>query len=327
MKSDRLEKAIQFSHPGGEHKEGKIINGTNLYFKEWNKGKHQRKYVRQIGDYINCSGERIENQPIDFWCEWEAESIVKKAVGKECSYNNQFPENIHYPIFIPKTERVNNVLKFENENYDLKSGENTDPFVFGDEFYFTCCKENVKKKLDKGSLILFGSTVIKGGKRFMIDTVFVVRDIYECGSAEYRNLSKNKIFKETVLDLLGNSCSESDDDTILVGATYDKPHNGMYGFFPCHQSTDKDSFERLIVDKDVHMNITDYVQNIRNIVINDETEIKKVWDNIVNCCIERGYFLGIKAELPQEIKIKSNTFDVKGIVNSIDNQIRQVNIK
>jgi hypothetical protein len=61
-----------------------------------------------------------------------------------------------------------------------RGAQNTDPFVFGDRFLYTCCKQRLRsgrptqlRYLPHGSLVLFGSH-ISGG--FGLDTVFVVDD-------------------------------------------------------------------------------------------------------------------------------------------------------
>ena len=62
--------------------------------------------------------------------------------------------------------------------------QNTDPFVFHEQFLYRCCKQTTKKgqtqlaHLLPGSIVLFGSCV---NDLFAIDTVFVVgeyRDYY-----------------------------------------------------------------------------------------------------------------------------------------------------
>ena len=56
--------------------------------------------------------------------------------------------------------------------------QNTDPFVFGESFLYTCCQQFKNNRptqlryLAPGSVILFGSH--RGG-RFLLDTVFVTR--------------------------------------------------------------------------------------------------------------------------------------------------------
>jgi hypothetical protein len=53
--------------------------------------------------------------------------------------------------------------------------QNTDPFVFGDQFHYTGCLQHTKRGatqlryLDRGSVILFGSCREK--RDFVVDTV------------------------------------------------------------------------------------------------------------------------------------------------------------
>lgn len=326
--------AAQLIHSGAEHSRGTLIPRIQLRFKEWNRIKnkkacnsHKRKYVRHTGDYINGDDIRVNGKCIDFWCEWEAESISRSVIKKACKYNHQFPKNIHYPIHIPETERKKNRVEFGKESFSLKTGTNTDPFVFGDEFYYTCCKEKLKKSADIGSLILFGSCVLKNEQKFIVDTIFVVRDIVTEENPEYEELKKkNKVFKETVLDVVNNDscCSNKDEKAIFVGATYENQIDGMFSFFPCHESTNRDIFDRVsLTADDIHKGILTNIRNYHYLVLNDKAEIKRIWDNIVDECREKGYLLGIRADLPQEVRLKNNTFDAESIVDSVDNQIKR----
>lgn len=63
---------------------------------------------------------------------------------------------------------------------DYTGAQNTDPFVFGDRFLYTCCKQRLRsgvptqlRFLEPASLIPFGSHV---HGQFALDTVFVVAD-------------------------------------------------------------------------------------------------------------------------------------------------------
>ncbi|MGK4002197.1 hypothetical protein WMF31_06205 [Sorangium sp. So ce1036] len=60
----------------------------------------------------------------------------------------------------------------------MQQPQNTDPFVFGDTFLYSCCKQvrrngsaTLLRKLQRGDVILFGSRL---DGRFVLDTVFVV---------------------------------------------------------------------------------------------------------------------------------------------------------
>lgn len=144
---------VQFPHPGREHKPSPPAIGTVM---PWNRGAHGRKFLRSPAEYLDVSGP--QQGEVGFWGEWEAQSRVldvwKKDGGK--------PRFLHEPFYDPPT--------------DSRDRQNIDPFVFGDEFLYTNCKQLSSKKLRNltpGSLILFGSGSKPG---FVLDTVFVVGD-------------------------------------------------------------------------------------------------------------------------------------------------------
>lgn len=161
MKKDKFIGAFQFTHPGSEHVPGYKLPKSDFKFKNWNYNKsHRRKYIRSMAEFIDKSGKRQRGQ-VDFWGEWEPNSI-SKTIGNANS-NKLYPKNIHYPIFLapttgvydpsPITEKALDIMKKEQEHKETM--QNTDPFVFGDNFFYTCCKQKQTKKLEPGSVIIF----------------------------------------------------------------------------------------------------------------------------------------------------------------------------
>ncbi|RFU69506.1 hypothetical protein D0469_09070 [Peribacillus saganii] len=150
---------VQFMHPGGEHKPQ---NGEDIF--AWNKNDHKRKFLKNPGKYITgLDNSEVKNAELMFWGEWEAQS---KVLQKLDGVNG--PNYLHEPFYEKPT------------NYTGK--QNTDPFIFGDNFYYTCCRQyrrssngklspTLLTRLQFGSLILFGSCV---QNEFVLDTVFVV---------------------------------------------------------------------------------------------------------------------------------------------------------
>jgi hypothetical protein len=55
---------VQFIHPAGEHEPD---NGEH---KEWKKGNHKRKFLKQGGTYIDKG--RTAKGEMAFWGEWES---------------------------------------------------------------------------------------------------------------------------------------------------------------------------------------------------------------------------------------------------------------
>ena len=145
---------VQFTHPGLEHRPDKR-NGDH---KSWNRGCHKRKFMLADGMYVR--GNEINEEKLLFWGEWEPPSKVEKLLKSESKF---FPKWLHRP-YLP------NILP-TSRGYQ-ESYQNTDPCVFGDSFKYFVCKQFKAKngqltklaKLEKGSLILFGSTANQNKK-------------------------------------------------------------------------------------------------------------------------------------------------------------------
>ncbi|WLT40432.1 hypothetical protein NON20_24435 (plasmid) [Synechocystis sp. B12] len=87
-----------------------------------------------------------------------------------------------------------------------KKPQNTDPFVFGEKFYYSCCyqssSQNTLKKLGRFSVILFGSCK---SSKFVLDTVFVVNRYEDIDSPETKEIFPNQMFKDVTLSKIFNS--------------------------------------------------------------------------------------------------------------------------
>ena len=139
---------IQFLHPGSEHDDK---SGKN-----WNTGNHKRKYLKANGSYLQDISSKPLNGTLYFWGEWEAQSKVT-TIASVINPNN--PRYIFEPYYQPTNK-----------------GTNTDPFIFGNQFYYRLClqqKSTTLKTLEQGDVILFGSCL---NKQFVLDTVFVVKN-------------------------------------------------------------------------------------------------------------------------------------------------------
>lgn len=146
---------VQFNHPGGEHQPDQGL------FKAWNRRDHKRKFVKLTGTYIASS--EVHEGTIGLWTEWEPESKVVKEILDPLP---KAPRYISEPFYVlPQSYR---------------GLQNTDPFVFGQQFHYTGCRQRNPttgratqlRYLSRGSVILFGSCQDKG--KFVLDTVFVV---------------------------------------------------------------------------------------------------------------------------------------------------------
>jgi len=213
---------IQFIHPGSEHRLGK--DGWT----PWNRSMHQRKFLLSSGSSVGPSGDRT-NGDIVFWGEWEAPSRRVYAWDQE----GTLPQNLVVPVFPGKALPVDGL-------------QNTDPYVFGDAFKYTLCKQSRRTgkstflaNLAPGTLILFGSKV---RQKFALDTAFVVDENPIAHSAlswksELSHLSD--VYRSVTLEPMYWDKNTKPETVfrLYTGAKIDAPVHGMHSFFPCIKST------------------------------------------------------------------------------------------
>jgi hypothetical protein len=181
---------VQFLHPGDEHTpchtKGKHI-GNHIC---WNTGEHKRKFLKNPGRYLE--GNKPVDSDLIFWGEWEPQSDVIKTLIQT---KPEYPKYLYQPYYwIPPNQQ---------------NLQNTDPFVFGKQFYYVCCQQDKYpqlKFLKQGSVILFGSK--KSNKpeesnKFVLDTVFVV-DYY------YNSLLNNRSDIDNLKNKFSNTYKVSD---------------------------------------------------------------------------------------------------------------------
>lgn len=139
---------VQLTHPGGEHGSDR----GNKNYKSWNLGKHKRKFLNATGFFVQENS--LKEEDLMFWGEWEPPSTVRSLDFQE---NKFLPNWLHRP-YLPAT------LPLSAD--DPQDYQNTDPLVFGNSFRYFVCKQFKPKskratslaRLEKGSVILFGST-------------------------------------------------------------------------------------------------------------------------------------------------------------------------
>jgi len=207
---------VQFPHPGREHNPGK----QDLM--PWNTKSHARKFLRSPGDYVAPDGS-VGEADLVFWGEWEAPSRVVARWPRD----GRLPRFLHEPLWaVPHAPGI----------------QNTDPWVFGDRFLYSNCKQltahgnpSALQSLIPGSVVLFGSQL---DDEFVLDTVFVVADH---GTAytpvEATALEVEDAFRSCTLLPLATGTHERFDlsrarFTLLRGAMHDAPVAGMFSFVP-----------------------------------------------------------------------------------------------
>jgi hypothetical protein len=218
---------VQFFHPGGEHGFDKNCSNDGSLIKDWNNITidHQRKFLLNEGSYIE-NGERHEGKLL-FWGEWEPPSRVKELkLQSYCPPYGKNPKYLHYP-FLPPDDQIK---VYQEKHYY----QNTDPFVFGNNFIYGICRQKMKslRILEPGSLIIFGSRV---NFRFVIDTIFVVKT-----ANPYFSLDDiNKMNLGNYPDVVTQFITDENDkvglhigNILYTGATFDDQVHNMYSFVP-----------------------------------------------------------------------------------------------
>jgi hypothetical protein len=290
---------IQFDHPGDQFqfkwmKKQRSLNcilcgNSSEGIRLWNKkkySKHKRKYIKQEGYYLKNEGDgTFEDSPsketIYFWGEWEPQSYFVRLTDNES--NKQLPNSLHTPVFSNKEKGL----------------YNTDPFVFGNYFYYTNCKQPTLNNilegegLEKGSIIIFGTPY---GKSFTLDTVFVVNNIYS--EEYYKNNRKDfpDLLREATLDHR-NFLDKDPPNKIFTGLMYHESRGSFFSFVPCASGEKgKQGVKRPFLPfKKFNL------KNGRGPKIIEGFTPEEFWNKVVNKILEDGYHLGIQVDLPRRL--------------------------
>jgi hypothetical protein len=292
LKCDNQLCFVQFIHPGKEHKPK-----FELEEFPWNKEEHKRKFLKSSGRYVSEDG-KVCDEKLLFWGEWESQSSFERI--RSPIFNG--PRYIHEPFYR------------EPASYD--GLQNTDPFVFGKNFYYTVCQQywngrpSQLRYLQEGSIILFGSCLNKS--EFVLDTVFVVRGYKDYDRNNYSIVLKEEISKTyedvTILPIfMGKhketvTCVKGDSEgyRLYIGATFEERQDDMYSFFPCQICKDGTAgFKKPTIHiKDI---VTDNLNQGKKLNRNlTKTEVKQYWDDVVCQVTAQSLLQGIFAELPKE---------------------------
>ena len=318
-------KVVQFTHPGGQYSLNPIEKKNCI--KEWNIGDHKRKFLIAEGQFVQ--GKALSNpQNLMFWGEWEPDSNIVKtySVVNPAIY----PTHLHSPFI--QLDKKGNVIKYNSKlattpiaccrgklsptcSKVCNQFENTDPFVFGDCFYYSLCKQEFfssLRKLDVGSIILFGSTISakNNGPYFALDTVFVVGEMRTYTVKNYKKDLAGFI-PRYYDEIMGFATMNSKVElTCYKGATFSNPVNGMYSFVPCVPSNKivNGGFQRIVLrEKDFTSIripamkakkknpkfISDNLNSAPKYMESDLATNKQVWDKICQLVHSQGCLQGM----------------------------------
>ena len=293
---------VEFSHPGKEYIPYKRKDDPNVLFnnksrnigkRKWNNlHSHKRKFMKSHGNYLSSNNILFKTEPLTFWGEWEAESYFERINTTES------PQFIHSP--------------FLDIGYNGPTKHNTDPFVFGERFWYTNCKQGKKdrksflRNLSKNSIILFGTESKYG---FKLDTVFVVKDKFDCLQIQSKIETFSEQFKKTNLFLNNMLFDENKSHySYYAGKNYNDDKD-LFSFSPSKVVKDQivESHERVILDvKQFGLQKIGagsvctrlFLEKLNNNNL-DDNFLYDYWKKIAKTCFDQGFVLGFNFELPK----------------------------
>jgi len=284
--NDALDRCIvQFIHPGGEH--GADGEGS----KRWNRDLHRRKFLLVRGEYRETPATPPVREKLVVWGEWEPESEVEPIPTPVPAG----PRWLHRPYYVRPT----------GYGGDL---QNTDPFVFGDRFLFTLCRQTKPvggvprptflRDLAVGSLILFGS--LKAGE-FVLDTVFVVGDSVLHDADDWKDVTRRRVSEAYVDVTLRPSYQTRWPHQLRLysGATDRHPVDGMFSFAPClPAAAAPEGFARPAIRHPgvVTPGLMMGAKATRRVPL--ET-VRQVWESVVEQVVDQDLALGVRFDLPR----------------------------
>ena len=285
---------VQFPHPGSEH--GRRSGSS------WHRSsaRHKRKFMRLRGRWM----DKLNNQQtgsLYAWGEWEAESRLVKCFNPPTG-DGLCPRYLWRPYYVPKC------------NY--KDLHNTDPFIFGPRFLYLSCRQQAPnerglRKLDRGSVIAFGSSKNIDGKwRWMLDTVFVIADFKDYRASHALDDLKDCV-PDTFLDVsvrpwcaseneLSCAAPSGDQLRLYMGATPERPVDGMFSFFPATPADSCAGFPRPLDEVRDCLNPKSYRCPSGYRRQRRPDELHRIWEHLVSQVRNSGLVLGTRAQLPSQ---------------------------
>lgn len=287
---------IQFPHPGAEQGPGR--DGYIEWFP--NTYPHKRKFMQLNGSWIDKKG-KLRHGDLWAWGEWEPQSRLIRDFDVNAQLNNPHaPQRLWSPF-----------LRHVRNDRDATL-HNTDPYIFGDSFIYSNCRQLSKagkglKHLARGSVIAFGSGKnLQGERSWVLDTVFVVEKHVDYLPSDLKNATKCRELglSTTFKAVTGDVVSGIDDYLRLYfGATPSNCVDGMFSFFPALPASENLRFSRPAIS-----NLENEYLNPRNwqwlkgqSTGRSRDQIKELWKKLKKEVLCAGLVLGVFAEEPRRI--------------------------
>jgi hypothetical protein len=282
---------VQFIHPGAEHRVDK--NGWT----PWNLTTHKRKYLAINGLAINSSNQ-CHSSGLFVWAEWEGPS---RSIFNWPKKHGEYPAHLVVPQYPGHAKPIDGL-------------QNTDPYIFGDHFKYTLCKQinknglpNFLTRLHPGTLILFGSNI---KSNFVLDTVMVLGEVkLEHSLADWSSVLSDcsDTYKAMTLEPMyfDKNIKQESRFSYYQGASHNTPFNETYSYSPCIQETDLPiGFERpnvslsgvinqrlMMGQKRTHMSLS---------------AIQECWFDIQSQIIAHDLCLGVEFNEPEKVLVPTD---------------------
>jgi hypothetical protein len=287
------------SHPYQTPPKSDLVGNICL----WNRSApHHRKLLSSTeATVIDAGNNVLQYQDITFIGEWECCSSFVPC-GQKSPFNL-----IHTPIHSKHDDAILDCM-------------NTDPYVFGDEFKWICCKQPNKSRIRRGDIVLFGSYTLLNRKvdKMLIDTVFVVDRVI--GIEEFDPAQFTWCYNDVTIthtkDKKGTKIAESTENKdfyIVLGKMYDPAksyeENVPFSYVPCRR-TSNGLMDKLILDR--HLPIKELAggplrigQNGGHLDIDDHLD---AWDVVTRLVRSNGCDLGVYMPEPMQ-PLSNQTID------------------
>ena len=143
---------------------------------------HKRKFMEHSGAYVDeLNHFQSKKTTLRFWGEYEGHSRFELLEPLDAVPYWENPCALHRPFFCARGMQ----------------DQNTDPWVFGEAWYYAICQKARLRNIAPGDLILFGSEF---GDGFYLDTLLVIQDAV---AAEWGQFEP--VYRESTLRHLGVS--------------------------------------------------------------------------------------------------------------------------
>ncbi len=286
----------QVNHPGTEieiNYRSRASRTDDYYFfpgsknkgvRLWNRGatdpkpnQHYRKFIEHEGKYVDSISKGTEKSGLlRFWGEYEGHSefeLLNRIVNVSDCDN---PYELHKPFFC----------------YQRMKGQNTDPYVFGDNFYYAVCKKNKLKNISPGDLILFGSEFGPAQNvKFYLDTLFVVDREQPC---ELDNSIYDITYQESTLKRIGVTACSRGDLPIHMGKKFSSD-NSPFSFFPA-KLAENYSFGRPVIDAEkLGLRKPGARTGSKSKRLSSGEYCEDIWNQIADTVLKQGFVLGTHA--------------------------------